>query len=170
MNAPDVNLDFTEQAVFSLRALYNRYGSGDHYLSKRGTAFRGALLYLRDRRRDIDLLQRLAAGERSSGNRLYSLGNDYRLKASAILEGILSEIDKRFRKLNVNERVTALEYSIAYRDDTVEHIDIFNAVTVTEGSVAYSENLLLTVINADVYVTSQILKAAEYLAIIAVLL
>lgn len=34
MSAPDVNLDFTEQAVFSLRALYNRYGYTQYKMGK----------------------------------------------------------------------------------------------------------------------------------------
>ena len=34
MNSADLNLDFTEQAVFSLRSLYNRYGYIQYKMSK----------------------------------------------------------------------------------------------------------------------------------------
>ena len=34
MNSTDLNLDFTEQAVFSLRSLYNRYGYTQYKMSK----------------------------------------------------------------------------------------------------------------------------------------
>ena len=34
MSATELNLDFTEQAVFALRSLYNRYGYSQYKMSK----------------------------------------------------------------------------------------------------------------------------------------
>ena len=34
MSGPEWNLDFTEQVIFSLRTLYNRYGYAPYKMSK----------------------------------------------------------------------------------------------------------------------------------------